>query len=72
MIPKLDTPIKPIMKPTSSRTMSASITNEDLMSVFMSFKADIVASSKGISDLQTIEYGYTNRIVKYLHSVDRD
>lgn len=48
---KLDTPLKP-SKAESSRanTKQSLISNEDLMAVLIFFKAEVVSSSKGLSE----------------------
>jgi len=64
MPPKLDTPIKPVSKATSSRSDTTNkvphttdvISNADLMAVLTTFKSDILSSNKSFSDLQATQY----------------
>lgn len=52
MLPKLDTSIKPVIKPPSIHPVPMSVYSEYLVSVFKYFKAEMLVSSKAISDLQ--------------------
>jgi len=65
MPPKLDTPIKPVSKAASSHrpetvnkasTSTDSISNADLMAVLTTFKSDVLASNKSLSDLHATQY----------------
>lgn len=51
-----DTPINSTIKPASSRSVSTSVSNEDLMTTLKSFKADMLASNKAISNIQATHY----------------